>query len=117
MGYLGLLWERHPAHLSRSPKSVKRITAHPNGSLQQRQEVWMPSPKPTLSPYRSEKSRISDLTLKFSMNPPLPSVTPLIPSEVERVDTGEPPIMHWERVDSSACRPSRRDERVRSLKR
>lgn len=54
-------------------------------------------------------------TLKFSMNPPLPSDATRTPSEDGRVlDTDGSPIMHWERVESSVCKLSSSDERVRS---
>lgn len=52
------------------------------------------------------------LTLKFSINPPLPSEVPL--SADARLDIDGSPIMHLERVDNSACRFSRSEERVRS---
>lgn len=52
------------------------------------------------------------LTLKFSINPPLPSVVPRALSVDERADMS--PIMHLERVDNSACRFSRSEQRVRS---
>lgn len=47
------------------------------------------------------------LTLKFSINPPLPSVVPRALSVDERVDMDESPIMHLERVDNSVCRFSK----------
>lgn len=53
------------------------------------------------------------LTLKFSINPPLPSVVPRVLSVDER-DMDGSPIMHLERVDNSACRFSRSEQRVRS---
>lgn len=56
-------------------------------------------------------------TLKFSINPPLPSDAPRTPSEDGRADSDGSPIMHWERVESSACKLSRSNERVRSFER
>lgn len=49
------------------------------------------------------------------MNPPLPSDVPRTPSEQGREASDGSPIMHWERVESSACKLSRSDERVRSF--
>lgn len=49
------------------------------------------------------------------MNPPLPSDAPRTPSEEGRADSDGSPIMHWERVESSACKLSRSDDRVRSF--
>lgn len=54
-------------------------------------------------------------TLKFSMKLPLPSEGPRALSEDETAYSKGCPIMHWERVDSSACRLSRSDDRVRSF--
>lgn len=54
------------------------------------------------------------LTLKFSINPPLPSAIPRVLSVDERTDMDGSPIMHLERVDNSACRFSRSEQRVRS---
>lgn len=54
------------------------------------------------------------LTLKFSINPPLPSEAPRALSADAGVDIDGSPIMHLERVDNSACRFSRSEERVRS---
>lgn len=59
-------------------------------------------------------SRGFKLTLKFSINPPLPSAAPRTLSVDERADMDGSPIMHLERVDSSACRFSRSEQRVRS---
>lgn len=53
-------------------------------------------------------------TLKFSMNPPLPSEDARTPSEEERADSNGSPTMQWERVESSVCKLSRRDDRVRN---
>lgn len=49
------------------------------------------------------------------MKPPLPSEGPRTLSEEETAHSKGCPIMHWERVDSSACRLSRSDDRVRSF--
>lgn len=51
------------------------------------------------------------------MNPPLPSDAPLAPSEEGSADRDGSPIMHWERVESSTCKLSNSDERVRSFRR
>lgn len=48
------------------------------------------------------------------MNPPLPSEDARTPSEDERADSNGSPTMHWERVESSVCKLSRRDDRVRN---
>ena len=53
-------------------------------------------------------------TLKFSINPPPPSGAPLPPSPRGRGQGGGSPSMHWERVVSSECSPSRSEERVRT---
>lgn len=67
------------------------------------------------SDVNNERQESSAFTLKFSMNPPLPSDIPRTPSEDGRADSDGSPIIHWERVDSSACKLSRSDERVRSF--
>lgn len=49
------------------------------------------------------------------MNPPLPSDAPRTLSEDGSTDSDGSPIMHWERAESSACKLSRSEERVRSF--
>lgn len=83
---------------------------------------WLSEERDSEGKWRSGNSKVNNVmrgrstcTLKFSMNPPLPSDVPRTPSEDGRADSDGSPIMHWERVDSSACKLSRSDERVRSF--
>ena len=98
-------------NLPRYPESLKRVAPHSYGSLKRQIQTINGKVKTGRSSVREFLKR----TLKFSMNPPLPSDAPLKPSDEGRADSDRSPIMHWERVESSACKLSRSDERVRSF--
>lgn len=103
--YLRLLWSTS-ADLLWNTETLKRVAPHSDGSLNTekcKKIKTNPMGRPGFN-----------LTLKFSINPPLPSVVPRVLSVDARADMDGSPIMHLERVDNSACRFSRSEQRVRS---
>ena len=113
--WITYLWpvRYNPPNFLGNTECVKRMTAHAYGSLvrESGQKIFTPY----LVKLQTRTDKNLGLTLKFSMKPPLPSDTPLSPSHDGNVIEDGSPSMHWERADSSFCRPSSRDERVRSL--